>query len=194
MSIITKKSIIATALALSCSGALAQQAGADAKIAASGEAAAHLQFGFGTDITDADLQRFVSPLPDGRGLPKGSGTVMQGEKVYMQQCLACHGAKLEGGLGDRLVGGRGSLVADGNGGPPVKTVESYWPYATTLFDYINRAMPFMMPNSMSHDEVYAVTAYILAQANIIPDDATLDQKTLPQVVMPNQKGFKPADR
>jgi cytochrome c len=194
MSIITKQTLMATVLALSCSGALAQQASTDAKSPASAQAATPHQYGFGTNISDADLKRFVSPLPDGRGLPEGSGTVMQGEKIYMQQCLACHGAKLEGGIGDRLVGGRGSLAADGNGGPPVKTVESYWPYATTLFDYINRAMPFMMPNSMSHDEVYAVTAYILAQANIIPDDATLDQKTLPQVVMPNQEGFKPANR
>lgn len=194
MSIITKQTLIATALALSCSGALAQQASADAKGDASVQAAAAHQYGFGSNITDADLKRFVSPLPDGRGLPEGSGTVMQGEKIYMQQCLACHGAKLVGGLGDRLVGGRGSLAAGGKGGPPVKTVESYWPYATTLFDYINRAMPFMMPNSMSNDEVYAVTAYILAQANIIPDDATLDQKTLPQVVMPNRDGFRPANR
>lgn len=194
MSIIIKQALTATALALSCSGVLAQQASTDAKSAASVEAATPHQYGFGTNISDGDLKRFVSPLPDGRGLPDGSGTVMQGEKIYMQQCLACHGAKLEGGIGDRLVGGRGSLAAGGNGGPPVKTVESYWPYATTLFDYINRAMPFMMPNSMSHDEVYAVTAYILAQANIIPDDATLDQKTLPQVVMPNHDGFKPANR
>ena len=194
MSITIKQTLIATALAMSCSGALAQQASTGVESAASDKSASPHQYGFGTDITDADLKRFVSPLPDGRGLPEGSGTVVQGEKIYMQQCLACHGAKLEGGIGDRLVGGRGSLAADGKGGPPVKTVESYWPYATTLFDYINRAMPFMMPNSMSHDEVYAVTAYILAQANIIPDDATLDQKTLPQVVMPNHEGFKPANR
>lgn len=194
MSIITKQTLIATVLALSCTGAWAQQAGTDAKSAATVETAAPHQYGFGTNITDADLKRFVSPLPDGRGLPEGSGTVMQGEKIYTQQCLACHGAKLEGGLGDRLLGGRGSLAAGGSSGPPVKTVESYWPYATTLFDYINRAMPFMMPNSMSHDDVYAVTAYILSQANIIPPDATLDQETLPKVVMPNHKGFKKADR
>ncbi len=193
MSIITKRILLASALAMSCTGVPAQQAGTDAPKPAPTETSPH-QYGFGTGITDADLRRFVSPLPDGRGLPEGSGTVMQGEKVYMQQCLACHGAKLEGGLGDRLLGGRGSLAAGSTGGTPVKTVESYWPYATTLFDYIKRAMPFTMPDSMSNDDVYAVTAYILSKANIIPADATLDQKTLPQVVMPNRKGFKPADR
>jgi cytochrome c len=194
MSIITKRILLAAALAMSCSGVLAQQAGTDASKPAASKAATPHQYGFGTIITDADLKGFVSPLPDGRGLPEGSGTVMQGEKVYMQQCLACHGAKLEGGLGDRLVGGRGSLAASGAGGAPVKTVESYWPYATTLFDYIKRAMPFTMPGSMSNDDVYAVTAYILSKANIIPADAKLDQKTLPEVAMPNRNGFKPANR
>lgn len=149
-------------------------------------------YGFGTNITDADLTQSTSPLPDGRGLPKGSGTVMQGEKIYQQQCLACHGANLEGGIGDRLLGGRGSLVK--NSQPPVKTVESYWPYATTLFDYVKRAMPFTAPNSMSDDDVYAVTAYILAKGNIVPPDAVLDQDTLPKVTMPNKDGFVPAGR
>ena len=81
-------------------------------------------------------------MPDGRGLPEGSGTVKDGEKVYAAQCASCHGAKLEGGIGDKLIGGRGSLAA-GAGTPPVKTSESYWPYATTLWDYIKRAMPFL---------------------------------------------------
>lgn len=151
-------------------------------------------YGFGANITEADLGAFTSPLPDGRGLPKGSGTVMQGEKIYMQQCLACHGAKLEGGIGDRLIGGRGTLVRKDGVQAPVKTVESYWPYATTLFDYIKRAMPFTTPNSLKDDDVYAVSAYILSKANIIPADATLDQDSLPKVVMPNSEGFMPANR
>ena len=146
-------------------------------------------YDFGTTATDADLARFVSPLPDGRGLPQGSGAVLQGKSIYLQQCASCHGENLQGGTGDRLVGGRGSLV---NGDPakaPVKTVESYWPYATTLFDYIKRAMPLTAPDSLSNDQVYAVTAYILSEAKIVPPDATLDASTLAKVRMPNRDGF-----
>src|SRR6476661_514562 len=134
----------------------------------------------------APTMRFVSPLPDGRGLPPGSGSVLQGKSIYLQQCASCHGENLQGGIGDRLVGGRGSLV---NGDPakaPVKTVESYWPYATTLFDYIKRAMPLTAPDSLSNDDVYAVTAYILSEAKIVSPDATLDASTLAKVRMPNR--------
>jgi len=151
-------------------------------------------YDFGTTATDADLARFVSPLPDGRGLPQGSGSVLQGKSIYLQQCASCHGENLQGGTGDRLVGGRGSLV---NGDPakaPVKTVESYWPYATTLFDYIKRAMPLTAPDSLSNDDVYALTAYILAQAKIVADDALMNAQTLPKVQMPNRNGFVPDRR
>jgi len=188
MSITTKHLACAAVLALVSVTASAKDAPAAGKKTSSPHT-----YGFGTPVTEADLTQFVSPLPDGRGLPKGSGTVMQGEKVYTQQCLACHGANLEGGIGDRLLGGRGTLAAS-SGGPPIKTVESYWPYATTLFDYIKRAMPFTSPNSMSNDDVYAVTAYILNKANIVKEDAVMNQDTLPKVEMPNRKGFKPAGR
>jgi cytochrome c len=151
-------------------------------------------YGFGQPASADDLAHFVSPLPDGRGLPPGSGTVMQGEKVYQQNCLACHGANLEGGIGDKLVGGRGSLVNNDPAKAPVKTVESYWPYATTLFDYVKRAMPFNAPGSLSDDDVYAVSAYILAKAHIIDDKTTLSQNNLAKVQMPNRNGFKPAGR
>jgi cytochrome c len=133
-------------------------------------------------------------MPDGRGLPEGSGTVKQGEKIYAAQCASCHGGKLEGGIGDKLIGGRGSLAASGGKQAPVKTMESYWPYATTLWDYIKRAMPFDKPGSMSNDDVYAVTAYILNQAQIVPDDATMSKETLPKVEMPNGNGFRDAGR
>jgi cytochrome c len=120
--------------------------------------------------------------------------VLQGKSIYLQQCASCHGENLQGGTGDRLVGGRGSLV---NGDPakaPVKTVESYWPYATTLFDYIKRAMPLTAPDSLSNDDVYALTAYILAQAKIVADDALMNAQTLPKVQMPNRNGFVPDRR
>jgi S-disulfanyl-L-cysteine oxidoreductase SoxD len=146
-------------------------------------------FGFGVTAPPSELAAFFSPLPDGRGLPTGSGSVAHGKAVYQQQCLACHGQNLEGGIGDRLIGGRGSL---GNADPtkgPVKTVESYWPYATTLFDYVKRSMPFNAPNSLTNDQVYAVVAYVLSEAKIVPTDAVLDAKTLATVKMPNRDGF-----
>jgi len=146
-------------------------------------------FDFGVAAPPSELARFFSPLPDGRGLPAGSGSVAQGKIVYEQQCVACHGQNLEGGLGDRLIGGRGSLKKAGPADAPIKTVESYWPYATTLFDYVKRAMPFAAPDSLTADQVYAVVAYILSEAKIVPADAVLSEKTLAQVKMPNRDGF-----
>lgn len=147
-----------------------------------------------SDVSESELAQFFSSMPDGRGLPEGSGTVKEGEKVYAAQCASCHGAKLEGGIGDKLIGGRGTLAANDNKQAPVKTMESYWPYATTLWDYIKRAMPFSAPGSLSNDDVYAVTAYILNQAKIVPDDATMNKTTLPKVEMPNRNGFRDAGR
>ena len=146
-------------------------------------------YGFGTTPSQAELDKFISPLPDGRGLPQGSGSVGQGKVVYQAQCAACHGPQLQGGLGDRLIGGRGTLVNDNPAKAPIKTVESYWPYATTLFDYVKRAMPLNAPDSLTNDQVYAVSAYILAEAKIVPPDAVLDAKSLAAVEMPNRRGF-----
>ena len=151
-------------------------------------------YGFGATPSEAELGHFVSPLPDGRGLPQGSGSVLEGKSVYQQQCASCHGENLQGGAGDRLIGGRGTLVNDDPKKSPVKTVESYWPYATTLFDYIKRAMPMNMPGSLTDDQVYALTAYILSQANIVSGDAIMSADTLPKVAMPNRDGFIPDHR
>jgi mono/diheme cytochrome c family protein len=151
-------------------------------------------YGFGTPATPEELGQFVSPLPDGRGMPAGSGTVAQGKALFATQCAACHGAQLEGGIGDRLVGGRGTLVNADPTKAPIKTVESYWPYSTTLFDYIKRAMPLYQPGSLSNDDVYSLAAYILAEGKIVPADATLDQSSLPKVQMPNRDGFIPDSR
>ena len=114
----------------------------------------------------------------------------RGEKVYADSCAVCHGDKLQGnptaGIGgDKLIGGRGTLAS----AAPVKTVESYWPYATTLFDYVKRSMPFTTPGSLSDEQVYSVVAYILGEANIVPKNAVLDAKSLPDVQMPNCDGF-----
>jgi cytochrome c len=151
-------------------------------------------FGFGSSPTPEELAEFVSPLPDGRGLPAGSGSVERGKAVYESQCLACHGDQLQGGLGDRLVGGRDTLVKRDSVKGPVKTVESYWPYATTLFDYIKRSMPLLEPGTMSNDDVYAVSAYILSKAGILGSDAVLDRQSLASVQMPNRNGFIPDPR
>ncbi len=127
----------------------------------------------------------IDVLPDGSGLPPGKGSVREGEKIYAETCAACHGAKGEGKPMDRLVGGQGTLAT----AKPIPTVGSYWPYATTLFDYIHRAMPFSAPKSLTADQVYAVSAYLLYLNGIIGEDAVMDAKTLPQVQMPNRNGF-----
>jgi cytochrome c len=127
----------------------------------------------------------ISIPPSGAGLPAGSGTAKQGEAVYVAQCQACHGPKGVGKPADPLVGGVGSLAAAN----AVRTVGSFWPYATTLFDYTRRAMPATKPLSLSNDEVYAVTAYLLYLNGIIGENAEMNAKTLPQVKMPNRDGF-----
>jgi cytochrome c len=111
--------------------------------------------------------------------------VEQGAAVYAAKCQACHGANGVGGPNDRLTGGVGSLASP----KPVKTIASYWPQATTVFDYVRRAMPITAPQSLTNDEVYAVTAYLLSVDGIVPKDARLDSRSLPQVKMPNREGF-----
>jgi cytochrome c len=152
-------------------------------------------FGFGSSATEQELAQFFAIPPDGRGLPPGSGDAGTGAKIYAQTCASCHGDHLEGnpakGVGaDKLIGGRGTLATR----TPIKTVESYWPYATTLFDYVKRAMPFNAPGSLSDDDVYSVVAYVLAQGTIIKPTETMNATTLPKVVMPNRDGFEPDPR
>ena len=128
----------------------------------------------------------ISIDPGGAGLPAGGGTAHQGEAIFAAKCAACHGEKGAGKPNDQLVGGSGTLTGDK---PPVKTVGSYWPYATTLFDYIRRAMPLNESKTLANDEVYALAAYLLQLNGIIGESDTMDAQTLPKVRMPNREGF-----
>jgi mono/diheme cytochrome c family protein len=143
---------------------------------------------FGRVATPDEIKLWdIDVRPDGKGLPDGAGTVARGKGVYDDNCSACHGVDGRDGIKDRLVGGQGSLASD----HPVKTIGSYWPYATTLFDYIHRAMPYPTPGSLSVDDTYAVVAYLLSLNGIIPPETTLDRQSLPNVKMPNRNGFIP---
>jgi mono/diheme cytochrome c family protein len=142
-------------------------------------------FGFGRVPSAAEIKvRDIAVGPDGAGLPPGRGTVSAGEQVYMTNCVACHGPTGTEGPMDKLVGGK----------LPVKTIGSFWPYATTVFDYIRRAQPFDRPGSLTDDEVYAVTAWLLFKNQIIAADQVIDAETLPTVRMPNRDGFVPDPR
>ena len=143
-------------------------------------------YGIGRAATSAEIAGWNIDIDShGNSLPPGSGSVSHGHEVFDQQCAACHGANGEGGVGDRLVGGQGTLAT----AKPIRTVGSFWPYAPTLFDYIRRAMPQNAPQSLSNDDVYAVSAYILNLNGLLPADATLDAKALSAIKMPNRGMF-----
>ena len=150
-------------------------------------ARAGLGAGLGVEATPEQIARVnISIPPDGRNLPPGQGTVAEGETIFVATCAECHGAAGAGGQGMvRLTGGIGTLTTE----QPIKTVSSFWPYATTLFDYIRRAMPLNAPQSLTDEQVYAVTAYILSVDAIVPRDAVMNAQTLPLVEMPNRNGF-----
>jgi len=163
-----------------------QTALAVAMLLCAARAEAQSRYGMGRAATPAEIAGWnIDVGGEGSSLPAGSGSVSHGSEVFEQQCAACHGPKGEGGVGDRLVGGQGTLATS----RPVRTVGSYWPYAPTLFDYIRRAMPQNAPQSLSNDDVYAVSAYILSLNGLLPADATLDAKSLVAVKMPNRNMF-----
>jgi len=153
--------------------------------------AAAPQYGIGRVPTDAEINAWnIDVSPDGAGLPPGRGSVEQGAHIFAARCAACHGADGAAGNGApiaKLVGGMGTLAS----AKPVKTVGSYWPYATTLYDYIHRAMPLGNAQSLAPDEVYAVTAYVLNLNGIVPAGTVLDAASLAAVKMPNRHGFFP---
>ncbi|WP_409187830.1 c-type cytochrome [Bradyrhizobium sp. RDM4] len=154
--------------------------------ASANDARAQSPYGIGRPATAAEIAGWnIDVGRDGGNLPEGRGSVSRGREVFAQQCASCHGDNGEGGLGDRLVGGQGTIATP----KPIRTVGSYWPYATTLFDYIRRAMPQNAPQSLSNEEVYAVSAYILNLNGLVAADATLDAKSLAAIKMPNRDGF-----
>lgn len=148
------------------------------------------RFAFGSEASAARVAMWdIDVRPDGEGLPQGSGSVEQGRQVYMTQCVACHGPTGTEGPNDRLVDSeQWDLV------PTSRTIGNYWPYATTLYDYIRKAMPQLTPGSLTGDEVYAVIAYLLFLNEIVPEDAVMDAQSLPAVVMPARDKFVVDDR
>jgi cytochrome c len=163
-------------LALDGSGAAAQEVG---------------RFEVGQAVTEAELVAWDIDIGvDGAGLPPGRGSVQEGKAIYEAKCLACHGREGQGGPMDRLAGGQGTLTS----AAPIKTLGSYWPHATTVFDYVRRAMPLDQPQSLTADEVYALTAYLLHLNRIVGADAVMDAKTLPKIRMPNVNALRPDPR
>ncbi len=149
------------------------------------------EYGLGRPATDEEIRAWnIDVVPNGEGLPPGKGTVKQGAQVFATKCAACHGATGTEGPKDRLVGGQNTLTT----AKPARTIGSYWPYATTLYDYIHRAMPFNAPQSLTSDETYSVIAWLLFQNQVIAEDAVIDAQTLPKVQMPNRNGFIPDPR
>ena len=146
----------------------------------------------GRIATPEELQaRDISVFPTGVGLPPGEGSAKEGRSIYVARCASCHGDRGEGhGANPPIAGGLGTLKSDA----PRTTVGSYWPYATTVWDYINRAMPYQEPGSLSPHEVYSVTAYVLYLNGIVGDSEVLNAKSLPKVKMPNRDGFVPDPR
>ena len=142
--------------------------------------------GLGKPISEAEIAAWdISVLPDGSGLPPGSGTSGQGARIFAAKCAVCHGENGKGGVNAALVGGAPLT----SGIDATKTIANFWPYATTLFDFTRRAMPWLQPRTLTSDEVYALTAYILSLNKIIGANDVMNADTLPRVRMPNRDGF-----
>ncbi|MEJ1975537.1 MAG: cytochrome c [Acetobacteraceae bacterium] len=145
--------------------------------------------GLGRTPTEAEVAAWnIDILPDGTGLPPGQGSVAQGGEIFVAMCAACHGAHGEAGDNNpvpRLAGGQGTLITPHS----LRTVGSYWPFATTLFDYIRRAMPLNAPQTLTDDQVYAVAAYVLSLNGVVPQDTVLNRTNLAAIKMPNRDGF-----
>jgi cytochrome c len=149
------------------------------------------RYGLGRAATEQEVKAHDRSIgPDGAGLPPGQGTAADGAQIYERQCRECHGPEGKGSEEEGFIGAPQDLRLE----KPKKTVGSYWPYATTLYDYIRRAMPFKTPGSLSDDQVYAVTAYILRLNGLVGENDTLDAEKLKQVKMPNRDGFVPDPR
>jgi S-disulfanyl-L-cysteine oxidoreductase SoxD len=143
-------------------------------------------YGIGRTATPEEIAGWdIDISPDGAGLPAGHGGAAEGRSIYDEKCAACHGAHGEGKPMDRLAGGFGTVFD----AKSERTVGSFWPYATTLYDYVRRAMPFDAPQSLTPDQVYAVCAYVLYLNKLVPQDAVLDAQTLPKIEMPNRSHF-----
>jgi mono/diheme cytochrome c family protein len=174
----TRSAFMFAVIALASAGVIAQTPVAGG-LQASGP-------GLGTPISEADIAPWdISILPDGTGLPAGSGTPQQGATIFATKCAVCHGEAGKGGSAAALVGG--TPLTGGIETP--KTIANFWPYATTIFDFTRRAMPWPKPRSLTNDEVYALTAYLLSQNKIIGENDAMNAQTLPKVRMPNRDGF-----
>lgn len=155
-------------------------------LSASGVMAEHKSPQLGYSANNSEVAAWsIGVFPDGTGLPEGQGTAVKGEKLYNQLCTGCHGPEGRGGSAEELAGAEHGLTGD----EPDKTIGTYWPYATTIFDFTRRSMPLNAPGSLSDDEVYALTAYLLYLNGIIDPGAIMDATSLAKVVMPNRNGF-----
>ncbi|WP_299731067.1 cytochrome c [uncultured Endozoicomonas sp.] len=158
---------------------------------------ADMHFGLGKEASEKEISAWnIDVRPDGSGLPSTEGgNAIQGKNLYQQHCQFCHGLAGQGGAYDQLVGRlENDSFPFAEHHPPVNTIGNYWPWATTLFDYIRRAMPYTRPGSLSDDEVYSLTAYILYENKIIPEDMMLTAHNLPTIEMPSQRRFVPDNR
>ena len=160
---------------------------AAALIVTSGVALAQDKAQFGRPATLEEVESWsITVAPDGVGLPHGSGTAKQGETIYVAKCLGCHGEKGKGGPALQLAGIKGTVGARDT---TVKTIGTFWPYAATIFDYVFTSMPYQETKSLTHDETYAVTAYLLYLNEIIGENDVIDAQTLPKIKMPNRDYF-----